>query len=244
MNRRRSVIVILVLGMFLSMVGIAYAQKTITISTINGSVTDVAEKVMTEAYKRLGITLEVKRFPGERALQLSNSGETDGELYRKRDIDKVYPNLILIPIPVVDIDEMVFTKRNNNFAVKGWESLLPYTVGYRIGIKIIESNLVKGTKAETVATLEQLFTKLELGRNDVVIETRLSGLQTIKALGLKDIVILEPPLVKSPLFHFLHVKNKGLVEPLTAVLKQMEKDGVIRNIQLKALDQSPKSPSK
>jgi polar amino acid transport system substrate-binding protein len=182
------------------------------------------------------MTMEVKRFPGERALLTSNNGEVDGELFRKKEIVQSYPNLVLIPVSIVNVDEMAFTKSDKKFSVKGWESLLPYSVGYRTGIKIIEDNLVKGTNAETVATLDLLFQKLEKGRNDVVIETRLSGLQTIKDLGLKDIVMLEPPLLQSPLYHFLNVKNKNLVEPLTAVLLEMEKTGVIKDIQKKAFD--------
>ena len=235
--------VILVLGMLLATVGIVHAQVKV-FSTVEGSsMVPIAEEVMIEAYKRMGMTIEVRPLPPERALQDANNGEVDGDLYRKRDIDKAYPNLIVVPVPIVSIDEMVFTKADKKFSVDGWESLLPYTVGHRLGIKVIEGNLVEGTKSEAVRTLEQLFKKLEDGRNDVVIETRLSGLATINKLGLKDIVMLEPPLMSLPLFHCLHVKNKHLVEPLTAVLQQMEEEGIIEEIQKKA-EQSLQSPSK
>ena len=234
--------VILVLGMLLATVGIVHAQVMV-FSTVEGSIRPIAEEVMIEAYKRMGMTIEVRTLPPERAIQEANNGEVDGDLYRKRDIDKAYPNLIVVPVPIVSIDEMVFTKADKKFSVDGWESLLPYTVGHRLGIKVIEGNLVEGTKSEAVRTLEQLFKKLEDGRNDVVIETRLSGLATINKLGLKDIVMLEPPLMSLPLFHCLHVKNKDLVEPLTAVLQQMEEEGVIEEIQKKA-EQSVQSPAK
>lgn len=224
---------VFLLGMFLTAIVAGHAQ-TIVISTVKGSVTPIAQSVMKEAYRRLGMKLEVQTMPGERALQSSNSGQVDGELYRKKDISKAYPNLIVIPVPVVSIDENVFTK-GKRFPVTGWGSLVPYTVGYRIGIKIIEDNLVKGTKAEPVATLDQLFKKLDEGRTDVVIETNLSGLQTIKKLRLTGVIMLEPPIVQSPLFHCLNVKNKRLVEPLTTVLRQMEKEGTIKTLQQKAV---------
>lgn len=232
---RQCMKVILILGILLAMVSITHAEDTIVISSIDSSVTKIAEKVMAEAYKRMDMKLEVRLLPAERALQASNDGEVDGELYRMKNISQSYPNLILIPVAVVNINEMVFTKKGKKFSVKSWDSLLPYKVGYRKGIKVIETNLVKGTDAEAVTTLDQLFMKLESGRNDVVVETQLSGLQTINKQGLKDIVMLEPPLSSLPLFHFLNVKNKRLVEPLTSVLKKMEKDGVIRNIQKKAI---------
>jgi polar amino acid transport system substrate-binding protein len=234
--------IILTLGISLAVINTTYAENVV-ISTIDGSATPIAEKVMVEAYKRMGKTLEIKKFPAERSLQVANNGEVDGDLYRKKDIDKSYPNLIVIPVPIVSVDVMVFTK-GKKFAVKGWESLLSHKVGYRIGIKVIEDNLVKGTKAEAVPTLDQLFKKLDGGRNDVVVETRLSGLETISKLGLKKISMLEPPLIKSQLYHCLNVKNKNLVEPLTAVLRQMEKEGVIQDIQKKAEQQLLKSSSK
>jgi polar amino acid transport system substrate-binding protein len=234
--------IFLTLILALAVINTAFAQ-TLVISTIDGSATPIAEKVMTEAYKRMGKTMEIKKFPAERSLQVANSGEVDGDLYRKKDINQTYTNLIVIPVPVVSVDIMVFTK-GKKFQVKDWKSLLPYKVGYRLGIKVIEDNIVKGTKAEADPTLDQLFRKLEGGRNDIAIETRLSGLETISKLGLKGVIMLEPPLVKSPLYHCLNVKNKHLVEPLTAVLRQMEKEGVIQNIQKKAEQQILKSQSK
>jgi polar amino acid transport system substrate-binding protein len=125
---------VIVLGILIIIVSITHSEGTIVISTVEGSVSAIAEKVMAEAYKRIGMKLEVKKLPGERALQASNNGEVDGELYRKRDIDQTYPNLIVIPVAVVNIDEMVFTKKSKKFAVKSWDSLLPYRVGYRKGI--------------------------------------------------------------------------------------------------------------
>ena len=44
------------------------------------------------------------------ALLVANKGEVDGDLYRKRDIHKAYPSRIVIPVPVVSIEEMAFTK--------------------------------------------------------------------------------------------------------------------------------------
>jgi polar amino acid transport system substrate-binding protein len=234
--------VILTVGISIATYNIAHT-KTIIISTFEGSVTFIAEKVMDEAYRRLGMTLELKKLPAERSLQIANNGDVDGELHRKNDIDKSYPNLIVIQVPIVNIDEMIFTK-NKKLIVKDWNSLLPYKIGYRIGIKVIEENLVNGTKTEVVPTLEQLFLKLDMGRNDVVIETRFSGLQTIAKLKLKNIIMLDRPIVRTSLFHCLNVKNKDLVEPLTGVLKKMEKEGMIQAIQIKAEQQLLKPPLK
>ena len=63
----------------------AYAQsKTkLVFSTIEGSVNaEVSSQVMIEAYKRIGVEIEILALPGKRTLIVSNSGELDGELFR------------------------------------------------------------------------------------------------------------------------------------------------------------------
>jgi len=192
---------------------------------------------MTEAYKRLNMKLEIKTMPGERALAASNGGDVDGELYRKKDISVAYPNLVVIPVAIISVDEMAYVKNAKAAKISDWASLGPYNVGYRKGIKLIEDNIVAGTKTTPVATLEQLFKMLEEGRIDVAIETNISGLETIGKLGLSDIVMLDAPIAKSPLYHCLNVKNQKLAEPLTAVLRKMEKDGTILDIQKKAMQE-------
>lgn len=234
-------IMIFVLGIVLATPLFAFSQP-IVISAFEGDepLTGTAAKVMTEAYRRMGWVMELKQFPGERALQVANDGVVDGDLYRMKGIDQAYPHLVVVPVSIVTADVMVFAK-DKIFPVRGWKSLLPYRVGYRIGVKSIEANLIPGTQSEAVSSLTQLYKKLQAGRNDVVVDTRLSGLATIHQMGMKDIVMLEPPIMTIQLFHVLHEKNKHLVGPLTKVLKQMEKEGAIRDMQKRA-EQTVRAP--
>lgn len=126
---------------------------------------------------------------------------------------------------------MVFTK-GKAFRVEGWQSLLPYKVGYIRGVKTAEFNVVPGTKTVPVRNALELFRLLQTGITDVAIETRSSGVYAMQQLGLKGVNILEPPLTTIKSYHYLHVKNQYLVGPLTTVLQRMENEGVIRNIQL------------
>ncbi len=152
-----------------------------------------------------------------------------------------YPNLIMVPVPIVVVDFVVFTK-NKHFQVNGWASLIPYNVGYRRGVKTVETNLPSGTYTEAVDTLEQAFRKLDIGRNDIVVDTRLGGLVVLHKLRIDDIVVLEPSLVASPQFYYLHVKHQQLVEPLTVALKQMEDEGIMQRFQQQIIE-ATSSPS-
>ena len=232
---KNRLIILFIFGVLLAPWNKGYAQDVV-IATFDYESPNVriATRVMTEAYKRIGLTMHLRRLPAERSLVTANAGEVDGELIRKDEISRTYPNLIKVPISIMTIDFVVFT-RAKRFSVNGWESLIPYRVGYRLGIPLIKNNLVKGTKSEAVTTLDQAFKKLCLGRNDVVVDTRFGGLMKLKQLEMQNIVVLEPPLIASPQFHYLHVQNLRLLKPLTTALQKMEKEGLLQEIQRQVL---------
>lgn len=228
--RRRSLLSIALLSCLPALTGSA-ERKVINVSTLVGldPAATVAEQIMTEAYRRLDITLIVHRQPGERSLVSANAGEMDGELYRRLGMERDYPNLVIVPVPLQTYEIVIFSL-GTGFPVNGWESLRPFTIGFVRGIKIVEQNTV-GMKTEPVLTMEQAFQKLALGRTDVVLGNRRSGLAAIRAVKLEGVQVLEPPLASFPVFHYLHKKNEALMPRLTAVLQQMQKDKTIERIQ-------------
>lgn len=209
----------------------ALAKDVMRISTLLeiDPATTIAEQVLTEAYKRLGMVLQVQKYPGERSLVSANDGSTDGELYRKVGMERDYPNLIIVPVPLQTYEIVIFT-RGTSFIVNGWESLRPFTVGYVRGIKIVEQSTL-GMRTEPVPTMQQAFQKMVMGRTDVVVGNRNSGLAAVKALKLDDVRIMTPSLASFPVYHYLNKKHEALVPRLTAVLAQMQKDKVIERIQ-------------
>jgi len=77
----------------------------------------IGEKVLNEAYQRLGINMQIKKFPAERALYTSNSGLVDGELCRVEGLDKTYTNLIRIPVAVSKVEHVIFSKSSNYITI-------------------------------------------------------------------------------------------------------------------------------
>lgn len=207
----------------------------INISTLIGSdpATEIAELIAREAYKRLGITLVVHRLPGERTLVYANEGKMDGELYRKLGMEREYPNLVIVPVPLQTYEIVIFS-HGTNFIVNGWESLRPYTLGFMRGIKIIQEN-TKGMKIEAVPTMQQAFEKMMMGRTDLVLGNRASGMAIVKAMGMDAVTVLGPPLASFPVYHYLHKKHADLVPKLTKVLRQMQADKTIEQIQKSTL---------
>lgn len=207
-------------------------NKPLNISTLLevDPATSIAERVVTEAYRRLGMKVVVHKIPGERSLRSANSGDMDGELYRKLGMDREYPNLVIVPVPLLTYEIVIFTL-GTSFVVHGWDSLRPYTIGHVKSIKIVEQN-TQGMRVEVAATLRQAFLKMTLGRSDLVVANHASGLAALKELNLQDTVkVLSPPLATFPVFHYLNKKHAALVPQLTTVLQQMQKDKTIETIQ-------------
>ncbi|MES2129794.1 MAG: transporter substrate-binding domain-containing protein [Pseudomonadota bacterium] len=228
---RRSMIGLALLSLLPSLA--AAADKEMNVSTLVGvgvdPATNVAEKVLAEAYRRLGYTLVVHKLPGERTLVYANEGKMDGELYRKLGMDQQYPNLIIVPVPLLTYEIVIFT-HGTSFVVNGWESLRPYTIGLVRGIKIVQEN-TQGMRTEAVPTMKQAFEKMLMGRTDVVVGNRSSGMAVVKSLKLDDVHVLEPALASFPVYHYLNKKHAALVPELTRVLRQMQAEKTIEKIQ-------------
>lgn len=184
-----------------------------------------AETIVTEAYRRLGITMQLERMPAERSLLSANNGEVDGELFRRLGIEQQYPNLIRVPVPLMTYEIVAFAKSGGTRPrFKDWQGLQPYTFSYVRGVKIIEQ-FTGGMQGQPVTTAVQAFAMLDRGRVDLVLANRSSGLAALLALGLSGVEVLDPPLASFPVFHFVHKKHERLVPGLTGVLQQLEREG-------------------
>ena len=230
--RRKVIVVFLMISLIFKVVLVTtplQAEEKLIFTTVESSLNqNLSEKVLLEAYKRLGIQFEVQRRPGERALKEANAGIFDGEVSRIKGIDKKFPNLIMIPIAVNYLEATVFAK-NVEFTVKGWGSLKPYTIGRLRGVKFVENN-TKEMRTVVANNYEQLFGILDKGRVDVVVAPLINGLSTIDQFKLKGISILAPRIIQMNLYHYLHRKRKNLVPRITSVLEEMEKDGSIATL--------------
>lgn len=209
----------------------AAAANVYRIATLleNDPATVIASRILEIAYKRLNLQIKVEQLPGERALRSANNGEMDGELYRRAGIEKDYPNLLQVAVPLMNYEIVVFC-RDPSIVVPNWDALRSFAIGFVKGVKIIEAN-TQGMRADPTPTLRQAFMKLMLGRSDLVVANRLSGLAALRELNLDEMRILNPPLAKFPVFHYLHNKHASIVPQLFKVLSQMQDEKLITEIQ-------------
>ncbi len=204
-----------------------YAQE-LEFSKPNDQIAEISSKVLHDAYRLIGIQIRNRTLPAERALLTSNRGKVDGEVNRVKGIERSYSNLIRVPVEINMLEGVVFTK-DISFSVEGWGSLKPYKIGIRIGTKFAERS-TKGMNVDMVTQNVQLFRKLNRGRYDIIVTSRLDGLYLLKKLQLKGIHVLEPPLVTLKLYHYLHKKHTSIIPDITKVLQEMEASGRIQEI--------------
>ena len=213
----------------------AVAEKTLTFAT--GAKDPLHKKnqkgflnrVANEAFRRIGYKLYTIYLPSERALLNANAGIEDGDLNRIAGLQKIYPNLIQVPEPIMVREFTIFTKKPI-LKLNGWASLMPYTVGYIVGWKIAEKNIKNTQEIVRVKNPLALFTLLNNNRVDVVFFERWMGLYVIKKNQFKNIRIVEPALVKKPMHIYLNKKHRHLVPEISRALINMKKDGTYQRL--------------
>lgn len=180
-------------------------------------------------FRRLGISIELNFLPSERVLINANLGVDDGILARVSGIAKKYTNLVQFEEPVLTRDYVAFARRTD-IKIVGWESLRPYHIAIITGWKLLETNIKNTKSLNMVKNAKQLFSVLNAGRADVVVFSRLSGLQIIKQRGVRGVRALDPPLATRKSFFYLHKKHRNLIDPASAALRAMKADGTHQQI--------------
>lgn len=222
----------LVMSSLVVVTSAAHAQthpRAITLATVADSrEVDVGVNVLLEAYSRIGVTVSVRRLPGDMALQASNAGEVAGEVHRIDGIMERFPNLVQVPVPINYFDIAVYS-RNPAFRPAVWRDLAPLRIGVVRGVLAIEQ-ATRGMKVRQVDTYEELFPLLVRGEVDAIAAPVVAALDAIKRhpelTGIAQNAILDSYL----LYHYLHRDHAFLIPVIQPVLMAMLRDGTTASI--------------
>lgn len=203
--------------------------ETFRLGTVDDHIlADVGSKVLTEAYAKLNINVEVIRYPALRSLLVANKGQVDGELGRIVGMQSHYENLIMIPIPVSVLRGTVFVN-DSDPKMKSWEIFGQGRVGILRGLEF-SAFLTQGLEVQIADNPKQLMGLLTKGRVDMVLAELNQGLETLKDLPGSQIKALNPPLIAAPMYHYLNKRHQDLAPKITAALLEMHEAGRIRAI--------------
>lgn len=218
----------------------AFAQDTLVLNTTvseplsNREGTGVTDLQLREVFKRAQIDLVIEHLPAERALINANTGIDDGTFLRISGLSDTYSNLIMVPESFMDF-EFVAISNGKKIVPDGWASLDPYYLGVITGWKIVEDNTGNSKGVTKVDTVDHLFQLLSHNRVDLIIYEKLRALVALQERPVEDAIILEPPLVRKPMFLYLNVKHSDLVPKIAAALRASKADGTHDRLQIQAL---------
>ena len=198
-------------------------ETTRLVAAANTADTVIAEVILRRAYGRLGHRVAIARYPAERALKLADGGHADGDVQRIDGLEKHYPNLLQLRPAINFIEGSAFTA-GTDIAISGWDSLRPYRIGLIRGIKFAELNTA-GMDRHFVGDYGALFRMLRGGRFELGVSPRLNGLYQLERLNIEGISVLEPPLARFDLYHYIHRSRAELAPRLEKVLRDMQASG-------------------
>lgn len=180
--------------------------------------------LLSELFHRVGLEVKFIRLPAERALQMANSGLSDGDLPRIAGLGKKYPNLIEVPEPVIQYNFVAFSK-NPSPPELSWDKLSGKKVGFIIGWKIYEKNVPQTALLTKVTSPGQLFGLLAANRVDTILYERYVGKYLVAEKGMEGVQEWAPPLVVKPMHLYLHKTKRHLVNRISEELRLMKQDG-------------------
>lgn len=189
--------------------------------------------IATEAFRRVGATLQLIKLPAERGLINANAGIEDGDMVRIAGLEKLYPNLIRVPEKIIDWEFVAYGK--NPGVPATWPVIRGYTVGHITGWKIYEHKLKGAKQVVSINGPAQMFNLLGRGRIDIALYARWMGQAYIKQLNLKGIHELKPALAKKEMFIYLHKHHANLAPKLAKALRALKQEGFYGRVEKEKL---------
>lgn len=191
--------------------------------------TGFEDRIVAEAFRRIGLPVKLVMLPSERSLQNANQGIDDGVYVRVAGLERQYPSLVMVPEQVSEFAFTAFT-RDATLAARSWDDLRERHVALVAGWKIVERNLAGAPNLKPVRDEEALFALLDKGRAEVVVAGLHAGREIVRLRGYQGVRALLPPLAVEPMFLYLHKRHAGLVPRLNAALRDMRRDGTIQRL--------------
>ena len=196
----------------------------------------VIKKILEEGFKRAKAGLVYKALPNQRSLLNANSGISDGEAARIWDINKIYPNLIRVPVSTYSIDIAVMSRNKIHF--DNVSDLKKYNIGVIRGMKIAEK-MISGIKPKSyiqATNTKALVKMLSNNRIDIAVTNRMALLSTLGETKGKKFFINEKPLLRLPLYMHLNKKHHKFIPQFEAAFQSMHDDGTYKKIMKSFID--------
>jgi polar amino acid transport system substrate-binding protein len=185
------------------------------------AVQDVAAQLLTEIYKRAGLTLRIDPYPAARLTDMVLKNEVDGEVSRIGIYFERNPSLIRVEPSYYYLITTAFARADRNISIGSIDELKKYRVGIIRGVYHAAKATEGVPGVVVVDEVTQLFKMLETGRIDIAIDVSLNGVDVISKLNLGSMVKPVGDIARRELFHVLIADKKDLAPKISTVIKSM-----------------------
>jgi len=190
---------------------------------IGNPVQIISGNILKIAYDKANIDMHALYVQLDKSLDMSNSGDSDGELARIKKISTIYPNLVIVPVNLLDVNAFAFAL-DESIHINKWSDLENYDFTIIKGAKFIERATKKMNK-QVVLSFIDAFENLLKNKTKIVVLPQLAGLTCIYNNNLNNIKIVSLKLQTLKLYHFVHKKNIHLIPIITPILQSMKNSG-------------------
>ena len=188
---------------------------TIAIPDLRSKPTLSTQEFVRQAYMEIGVQPVVFEYaPAARSLAYSNEGVYDAEFARASDLASKYTNLVKIPFQLGSISFYRYTLPDTPGAATS-----PYLIALR-GAASDDDVLAKVKSVTYVKSIGQGLKLLKSGRYGGFVSFCGFTEAVASELGI-DIRRDSEPLVKQPIYHFVHKSRSSLVTPLAESFRKI-----------------------
>jgi hypothetical protein len=189
----------------------------------------IAALLLTDIYKRAGLTAKIQPLPGARANAMALNGQKDGEVARIQSYASKNPSLIKVEPAYYYLTTTAFAKADKGITIASKEDLKKYRVGVVRGIAHAEAATEGITNLQVVGDYDQLYQMLDAGRIDLAIDAGANGPYVVKKLGLKNIKSVGE-LARLDLFTILGAGKRELAPKLASVIQSLKESGELAKL--------------
>ena len=195
-----------------------------------------------EAFKRLGVPLDVELMPTQRVTAMVDSGAVDGQFMRVPSYADTHPEQVRVDEPIYEVrfalwvsNPALTLSRLQDLAATSWIGI------YRRGVELCQrslSPLVPAERLSSVATEYDGLRMLLTGRVDYFCEIDAALQSALHSPEFKGVASVRPLLSigdRIVLYPYLYKKHAELAPRLAAVLKEMKAEGLLERYRHEAL---------
>ena len=196
-----------------------------------------------EAFRRLGVPLEMELMPTQRVTAMVDSGAVDGQFMRAAAYADAHPEQVRVDEPIYEVGFALWVSnpalslsRVQDLAATNWIGI------YRRGVELCQRSLSPWVPADhlsSVATEQIGLRMLVNGRVDYYCEIDAALQSALYAPEFKGVASVRPLLTVGDrilLYPYLFKKHADLAPRLAAVLKAMKAEGLLERFRQEALE--------